>query len=214
MFIAGLMSAALVLANACDGERDPPHAEPRLGSVPDAPFAMPALNNWLVPRRDFVVTDYGAAAGKKCTAAFAAAFEAAERAGGGRVVVPDGEWLTGAVHLRSNCALHLAKDAKLVFTDDPADYPEVFTSWEGTECYNHSPLIYAFGCTNVAITGQGLIEPQMKRWSEEWSGYDEKQMAATKELYCWGATNAPLSVRRLMSIDGAQARPQLIQFNQ
>ena len=53
----------------------------------------------------------------------------------------------------------------------------------------------------------------MKRWSEEWAGYDAKQMAATRELYLWGATNAPMNVRRLMALDGARARPHLIQFN-
>ena len=41
-------------------------------------------------------------------------------------------------------------------TDYPADYPAVHTSWEGLECINHSPLLYAYGVTNVAITGCGL----------------------------------------------------------
>lgn len=178
------------------------------------PFQMPAIPVAAIPSLDFRITDYGAKpGGSNAAVAFSEAFASAERAGGGRVVVPRGEWVTGAIRFRSNCALHFEDGAKLVFTDDPADYPEVFTTWEGIECYNHSPLIYAFGCTNVAITGKGLIEPRMKRWSEEWAGYDAKQMAATRELYLWGATNAPMNVRRLMALDGARARPHLIQFN-
>ena len=178
------------------------------------PFQMPAIPVAAIPSRDFRITDYGAKpGGSNAAVAFSEAFASAERAGGGRVVVPKGEWVAGAIRFRSNCALHFEDGAKLVFTDDPADYPEVFTTWEGIECYNHSPLIYAFGCTNVAITGTGLIEPRMKRWSEEWAGYDAKQMAATRELYLWGATNAPMNVRRLMALDGARARPHLIQFN-
>ena len=178
------------------------------------PFQMPAIPVAVIPSRDFRITDYGAKpGGSNAAVAFSEAFASAERAGGGRVVVPRGEWVAGAIHFRSNCALHFEDGAKLVFSDDPADYPEVFTTWEGIECYNHSPLIYAFGCTNVAITGKGLIEPRMKRWSEEWAGYDAKQMAATRELYLWGATNAPMNVRRLMALDGARARPHLIQFN-
>lgn len=178
------------------------------------PFQMPAIPVAVIPSRDFRITDYGAKpGGSNAAVAFSEAFASAERAGGGRVVVPKGEWVAGAIRFRSNCALHFEDGAKLVFTDDPADYPEVFTTWEGIECYNHSPLIYAFGCTNVAITGKGLIEPRMKRWSEEWAGYDAKQMAATRELYLWGATNAPMNVRRLMALDGARARPHLIQFN-
>ena len=178
------------------------------------PFQMPAIPVAAIPSRDFRITDYGAKpGGSNAAVAFSEAFASAERAGGGRVVVPKGEWVAGAIRFRSNCALHFEDGAKLIFTDDPADYPEVFTTWEGIECYNHSPLIYAFGCTNVAITGTGLIEPRMKRWSEEWAGYDAKQMAATRELYLWGATNAPMNVRRLMALDGARARPHLIQFN-
>ena len=178
------------------------------------PFQMPAIPVAAIPSRDFRITDYGAKpGGSNAAVAFSDAFASAERAGGGRVVVPKGEWVAGAIRFRSNCALHFEDGAKLIFTDDPADYPEVFTTWEGIECYNHSPLIYAFGCTNVAITGTGLIEPRMKRWSEEWAGYDAKQMAATRELYLWGATNAPMNVRRLMALDGARARPHLIQFN-
>ena len=182
--------------------------------IEDAPFPMPPIVVAEFPSRDFRIDDYGAKQdGSKCTDALVQAMEACAKSGGGRVVVPGGEWVTGAVRFRSNCELHLGAGAKLVFTDDPEDYPEVFTSWEGTECYNHSPLIYAYGCTNVAITGTGLIEPRMRRWSEEWAGYDAKQLAATKQLYFWGATNAVLKARRMMALDSARARPHLIQFN-
>ena len=183
-------------------------------AVPDAPFAMPALREFVYPDRSFPITDYGAKAdGSKATAAFAAAMAACERAGGGHVVVPAGTWLTGAVRFRNNCDLHFEKGAVLNFTDDPTDYPEVHTTWEGIECLNHSPLLFAYGVTNVAITGEGLVEPRMDLWSNEWAGYSEKQLAATRELYLWGSTNAPMRARRLMALDGAKARPHLIQFN-
>ena len=201
---------SLAFASACASAAEPF----REIAISGVPFDMPVLREWICPPRDFPIADYGArTGGPMCTEAFARAMAACERAGGGRVVVPRGEWVTGAIHFGSGCALHLEEGARIVFTDDPADYPEVFTTWEGTECHNHSPLLYAFGCTNVAITGKGLIEPRMRRWSEEWAGYDVKQMAATRELYHWGATNAPMNVRRLMALDGARARPHLIQFN-
>ena len=132
--------------------------------VEGAPFDMPDI---VVPEfsdRDFVLTDYGAAKGVKSTAAFAAAIAACERAGGGRIVVPAGTWLTGAIRLGSNCCLHLEQGSTLEFTDDPVDYPEVLTTWEGIECYNYSPLVFAFGVTNVAITGSGTIAPRMDFW--------------------------------------------------
>ena len=91
-------------------------------------LALPAF----VHAADFVITDYGAKPdGSKCTAAFKAAFEAADKAGGGRVVVPNGTWVSGAIHLKSNCEFHLAEGAEIVFTQNPADnLPAVHTSWE------------------------------------------------------------------------------------
>ena len=162
--------------------------------------------------RDFPIIDFGAKPGEKATAAFAAAFAAAEKAGGGRVVVPDGVWTTGAIHFRSNCELHLAENARIEFTDDPADYlPSVFTSWEGVECYNYSPLVYACGCTNVALTGKGTLAPKMDLW-REWFKRPEPHLKATEELYHWCSTNAPFAVRDLTKLKDSNFRPHLLQF--
>jgi polygalacturonase len=74
------------------------------------------------------------------------------------VVVPAGQWLTGAIHLKSNVNLHMLEGAEIHFSDDPADYlPVVFTRWAGFEVINYSPLIYAHGCENIAITGPGRL---------------------------------------------------------
>ena len=104
-------------------------------SAPEAPFKMPAVPVWRVPAREFPITDYGAVTGAvKNTEAFAKAIAACSAAGGGRVVVPKGDWRTGAVHLKSNVALDLREGSRIVFTDDPADYlPAVHTNWEGVE---------------------------------------------------------------------------------
>ncbi|HAO78646.1 MAG TPA: glycoside hydrolase, partial [Verrucomicrobia subdivision 3 bacterium] len=104
------------------------------------------------PKRDFVITNFGAVADGKtdCTAAIAKAIDACVKKGGGRVVVPSGEFLTGAIHLKSEVNLHLETNAVLKFSTDPKAYlPVVFTRFEGTELYNFSPLIYALGQKNV-----------------------------------------------------------------
>ena len=184
-----------------------------LAASAGCPFAMPEVPVPVFPDRDFVITDFGAKPGVKCTEAIKAAFEACEKAGGGRVVIPDGEWLTGAVHFRSNCNLHLADGATLSFTDDPADYlPVVHTTWEGVECLNYSPLLYAYGCKNIAITGRGLIAPRMDRW-REWFSRSPAHMKATEMLYHWCSTNAPLAARNVPAIVGSNVRPHLIQMN-
>lgn len=110
-------------------------------------------------QRDFDIVKYGARAGADSTEAIRKAIAACSAAGGGRVVVPAGEFLTGAIHLKSNVNLHVSEGATLRFSTDPKQYlPVVFTRWEGLECMNYSPLIYAFEQTNIAVTGTGTLD--------------------------------------------------------
>ncbi|AKD05937.1 glycoside hydrolase [Pontibacter korlensis] len=113
------------------------------------------------PDRDFPITAYGAVEGGevKNTEAFQKAIQACHEAGGGRVVVPAGTFLTGAIHLKSNVNLHLQDEATILFSRDTADYlPVVFTRWEGMELMNYSPFIYAYEQENIAITGNGTLD--------------------------------------------------------
>src|SRR5215210_8386876 len=123
------------------------------------------------PKRDFLITKYGAAAGGKsdCTAAIRKAVEACNRAGGGRVVVPAGVFLTGAIRLKSNVNLHVSEGATLRFSPDPTKYlPVVLTRFEGIECMNYSPLIYALDQENVAVTGKGTLDGSAN-WETWWA---------------------------------------------
>ncbi|AOS44485.1 Unsaturated rhamnogalacturonyl hydrolase YteR [Lacunisphaera limnophila] len=127
------------------------------------------------PDRDFPITAYGAQAGADCTDAIHAAIAACTTAGGGRVVVPPGEWLTGAIRLKSNVNLHVSAGATLRWTFDLARYPVVFTRWEGVECMNYSPFIYAHGEENIAITGTGTLDGGAT-W-DTWWGWNKKPRA-------------------------------------
>ncbi len=124
-------------------------------------------------KRDFSILKYGAKAGGEFDnrAAINTAIEAANKAGGGRVVVPAGVFLTGAIRLRSNVNLHVSKGATLKFaTDYKAYLPVVHTRWEGMELMHISPLIYAYGETNIAITGEGTLDGQGKAYFWKWHG--------------------------------------------
>ena len=137
----------------------------------------------------------------------------AAEAGGGKVVVPAGEWECGPIHLKSNVELHFEDGADVLFTDDLEKYlPAVPTSWEGVECLNYSPLVYAYGCTNVAITGKGTFAPKMDFW-RKWFGRGKGHMEATRRLYDWCSFLAPLEERDLTKIPESNVRPHLIQFN-
>lgn len=113
------------------------------------------------PDRDFLVTGYGARGDSEtdCTKAINDAIKACADAGGGRVMVPDGVYRTGAIRLLSNVNLHVSEGATLAFYTDPEKYlPNVFTRFEGTEFMNFSPLIYAFEQKNIAVTGKGTLD--------------------------------------------------------
>ncbi|MGN7812685.1 glycoside hydrolase family 28 protein [Flavobacterium sp. 22076] len=112
--------------------------------------------------KTYNINDFGAVADGKTlnTAAFEKAIQTCTENGGGKVLVPNGKYLTGAIHLENNVNLHLEDKAEILFSLNPKDYPIVHTSWEGTELMNYSPLIYAKNKTNVAITGKGVLNGQ------------------------------------------------------
>ena len=85
------------------------------------------------------------------------------------------------------------------------------TSWEGMECYNYSPLIYAFECENIAITGKGMLKPKMDTW-KVWFARPKDHMNALKELYTMASTDVPVE-KREMAVGENHLRPHLIQFN-
>lgn len=161
-----------------------------------------------------LITDFGALPGdkKKNSEAIARAIAKANEQGGGIVVIPKGEWLTGKVHLKSNVNLQLEKDAVLLFSEDPNDYlPAVHSSWEGMECYNYSPLVYAYKCENVAITGEGELKAKMEVW-KEWFSRPKPHMESIKKLYTDAFNYVPVEQRQMVN-DTAHLRPQFIQFN-
>lgn len=179
-----------------------------------APFPMEPIKEFIYPDCRFSIADYGATAGGTMnnTAAIARAIDACNKSGGGLVIVPAGEWLTGPIHFKSNVNLHLQKDAILRFTDNPADYlPAVMTSWEGMECYNYSPLLYAFDCENIAITGPGMLRPKMDIW-RTWFKRPKTHMDALAKLYHMASTDVPVEQRQMAEGEN-HMRPHLIHFN-
>jgi polygalacturonase len=176
------------------------------------------------PARTFDVTRYGAKGDGTALAtdAIASAISACAAAGGGRVLVPAGTFLTGAVHLKSNVELHLAEGATLRFSTDTAHYPIVLTRWEGMELFNYSPLVYAYGQKNIAITGSGTLDGQggaehWWSWKGPWHGTVDggwregmpNQLPARKRLFEMAEAGVPVEKR--VFGDGAYLRPSFIE---
>lgn len=174
------------------------------------PFAMPPISRPTFPDRDFDIRKFGAVEGGtvKNTGAIRKAIAAAAGAGGGHVVIPAGRWLTGPIHLEDNIDLHLLRDAELLFSQDAADYlPVVFSRHEDTECYKYSAFVYADGKTNIAVTGEGILNGQGKPW---WA-WKESKRNVEKELHRMGANSVPVEQRVFDGKDGKELRPAFFQ---
>ena len=170
------------------------------------------------PARDFVITKYGAVADGRtdCTEAIRKAIDACAKSGG-RVVVPAGEFLTGPIHLQSGVNLHLETNATLLFTTNTRAYlPAVFSRFEGVECYNYSPFIYAFGQKNIAVTGSGTLDGQATEenwlsWKGRKGATTNTQTIANNRLKKMADDGVPVEQRRFG--EGDYLRPNFIQFN-
>ncbi len=164
------------------------------------------------PKRDFLVTKYGARActttkvkawashddqellptpvekSTDCYAAFKAAIEACAAAGGGRVVIPKGNWYcAGPIVLRSNVHVHLQAGAHIFFSQKPEHYAKygdydcgakgklTLSRWQSNDCLNYSSMVYAFNESNIALTG------------EDWTSVLDGQggMPFNSEGDCW-----------------------------
>ncbi|MDR2938539.1 MAG: glycoside hydrolase family 28 protein [Prevotellaceae bacterium] len=104
----------------------------------------------------------------KCTEVIKTAIAQAEKNGGGTIYFPAGEYLTGAIALKSNITLHLEAGAVLKFSDNFDDYlPFVKMRWEGTVMNSFSPLFYAYEQENITIEGRGKIDGNGQNWWKE-----------------------------------------------
>ncbi len=132
----------------------------------DLPFNMEKVYKPVFPDNNISISDFG---GKgdgefKNTVAFSKAISALEKMGGGKLIVPQGVWLTGPIVLNNNINLHLKKGALLLFTRDYEDYPLVETVFEGLDTRRCQSPISGRNLKNVAITGEGYIDGSGDFW--------------------------------------------------
>lgn len=154
--------------------------------------------------------DFGAKGdGKRdCRKAFDKAMKDARKHGGLHLVVPKGVYfMEGPLWLADNVCVELEEGAVLKFSSDPAKYPQVLTSWEGTDLYNYSPFIYARGVHDVAITGRGTIDGNALETFATWRARQKPAQLRSRDMNHDGTD--PES-RRFG--DGDWLRPHLIQF--
>ena len=172
------------------------------------------------------ITKYGAKPANtaaKNQKAIQKAIDKCSAKGGGRVVIPAGQkFLTAAIQLKSGVNLEVQEGAVLEFAFEPELYPIVPTRWEGLDCWNLSPLIYAYQARDIAVTGKGTIDGggSNDTWWP-WCGSKKfgmkeggiaQNMGARARLLKQAEDGVDMDQRRFGPTDGL--RPQMINFNQ
>src|SRR4051812_30893170 len=156
------------------------------------------------------ILDHAAAAdGKtKNTDAFARAITACAAAGGGRVVIPPGTYLTGPIELKSNIDLHLAAGATILFSRDFDDYPLTITDFEGQQAVRCTSPIWGNELRNVSITGDGTIDGAGDAWRpvkrkkttpQEWKDHVNRGGAVDAAGEIWYPTRAAMEGEAIAS---------------
>jgi polygalacturonase len=155
------------------------------------PFAMPEVRVPAFPDLRISILDKGAVADGVTlnTKAFADAISACATSGGGTVVVPPGTWLTGSIELRSNVNLRLERGALVQFSNRIDDFPLIAGPDSLSQRFMISPPIHAYRATNIAITGDGIIDGAGEVWR-----YVKKEKLTTrqwKQLVASGGVVSP-----------------------
>jgi polygalacturonase len=111
------------------------------------------------------ITDFGAIGDGKTlnTVAFQQAIAACTAAGGGKVAVPAGTFLTGPIELKSNVDLDLDAAAIILFSRNFDDYPLARVNWEGRDTVACRSPLWGDNLHDVSVTGKGN-----HRWARRW----------------------------------------------
>ena len=125
------------------------------------PVELKQVVEFTIPKYTISIADFGGVGDGATlnTEAFRKAISALTKKGGGRLVVPQGVWLTGPIALKDNINLHIERNAIVLFSPDKS----LFLDAEGksSRC---EPGIKASKRKNIAITGEGIIDGNGAQW--------------------------------------------------
>ena len=130
------------------------------------PFEMPKVQQPVFPAYEVNIEKFGAKGDGLFlnTKAINDAIKDVNQRGGGKVIIPEGVWLTGPIELLSNVNLYTEQNALVLFTGDFEAYPIIATSFEGLETRRCQSPISVRNAENIAITGHGTFDGNGDCW--------------------------------------------------
>ena len=165
--MTGFVPVILGMLCACQSTSTEQHNDTYIEDLYEAlPFDMPVVQRPSFPDYQVDIRDFGAKADGETlnTEAINNAIKAVSEKGGGKVVIPEGLWLTGPVVLQNNVNLHVEKNALVLFSGDADLYPLVRTSFEGLDMLRCQSPVSAMNAENIAITGYGVLDGSGDSW--------------------------------------------------
>ncbi len=152
-------------------------------------------------QKDWEVTKYGAIGDGQSlnTEAIQKAIDACSDAGGGRVVLKQGVFLSGTVLLKDNVTLHVAKGATLLGSKNPQHYRTIDPFTDATGQERGKCLVGALHAQNIGISGKGIIDGQGKAFLYDNLLLTMKDLGMDKKNIKDFANNRPFLVRFVKS---------------
>ena len=154
----------------CFANCSPPKEKSELVRRLESIFNDPSFVN--ISKGEFNVGDYGAKGDGETlnTEAIQQAINDASEAGGGRVIFPEGIYLSGALFIRSNVELYIDEDVTIKAIQDDDAFPDIWTRIAGIEMEWPAALINVNNAENVRISGRGTIDGNGKYWWDKFWG--------------------------------------------
>ena len=150
-------------------------------------------------KREYLITDFGAKSeiGFDNQLCIQKAIDLCSAEGGGKVIIPQGYWLTSPIRLKSNVNLHTLSGAYVLFTKIKEKYPLIFTEYEGRRAIRTISPISAIDAKNIAITGEGIFDGNGEKWRpkknwkmslKEWDKKKNEFVAEVEDGRMWFPT--------------------------